>query len=117
MNPGIPTLSDRRARIGSVLTISADQPRVRLLRRHPLARETAAASVADAVAGMAVLHATDPATVYLSALVRVPSATLADMSAALYDQRSVVKLIAMRRTMFVTPTHFVPVVHSAAGLA
>jgi hypothetical protein len=100
-----------------VLTISADQRRVRLLRRHHLARETAAASVADAVAGMAVLHATDPATVYLSALVRVPSATLADVSAALYDDRSVVKLIAMRRTMFVTPTDFVPVVHSAAGLA
>ncbi|TDC56727.1 winged helix DNA-binding domain-containing protein [Jiangella ureilytica] len=66
---------------------------------------------------MVVLHATDPASVYLSALARVPAATLGDVSAALYDDRSVVKLIAMRRTMFVAPADFVPVVHSAAGLA
>ncbi|PZF81363.1 winged helix DNA-binding domain-containing protein, partial [Jiangella anatolica] len=99
-----------------MLTISAEQRRRRLLRRHHLAAETPAGSVAGAVAGMVVLHATDPATVYVSALVRVPEATLDDVSAALYDDRSVVKLIAMRRTMFVTPTDFVPVVHSAAGL-
>lgn len=100
-----------------MLPISADQRRLRLLRRHQLAPETAAGSVAQAVAGMVVLHATDPATVYLSALVRAPEATLDDVSAALYDDRSVVKLIAMRRTMFVVPADFVPVVHSAAGLA
>lgn len=100
-----------------MLTISPGQRRLRLLRRHHLARETPAGSVAGAAAGMVVLHATDPATVYVSALVRVPEATLGDVSAALYDDRSVVKLIAMRRTMFVTPTAFAPVVHRAAGLA
>ncbi|MBB5787054.1 DNA glycosylase AlkZ-like family protein [Jiangella mangrovi] len=100
-----------------MLTISPEQRRLRLLRRHRLAREAQAATVAQAVAGMVVLHATDQASVYLSALARVPTATLDDVSAALYEDRSVVKLIAMRRTMFVTPADFVPVVHSAAGLA
>lgn len=96
--------------------ISADQRRTRLMRRHRLARETQAASVVDAATAVVVLHATDQATVYMSALARCPGAKLNDLSAALYDDRTLVKMIGMRRTMFVAPTDFVPVVHSAAGL-
>lgn len=86
------------------------------MRRHALAPEAAAATVDEAVARVVVLHATDPASVYLSALARCPSASLGDVSAALYEQRSVVKMLGMRRTMFVVPTGLAPAVHSGAGV-
>jgi hypothetical protein len=87
------------------------------MRRHHLARDAAARSVTDAARGMLVLHASDPASVYLSALARCPGASLADVSAALYDDRTLVKMLGMRRTMFVVPSDWAPVVHSAASLS
>ena len=52
---------------------------------------------------MVCLHATDPATVYLSAWARVDGMTVPDMERALYQDRSLVKHLAMRRTLFVFP--------------
>lgn len=52
---------------------------------------------------MVCLHATDPATVYLSARARVEDLALADLERALYLDRSLVKHLAMRRTLFVFP--------------
>ncbi|WP_129664698.1 winged helix DNA-binding domain-containing protein [Phytoactinopolyspora endophytica] len=99
-----------------MLSVSAEQRRARLVRRHGLAPESAASSVVEATSGVVVLHATDPATVYLSALARCPDASLADVAAAMYDDRSLVKIIGMRRTMFVAPTEFAPIVHSGTGV-
>lgn len=62
------------------------------------------------------LHATDPATVYLSVLARCPSLTLDDVGPELYAERRLVRLMAMRRTLFVVPAELVPVVHAAASL-
>lgn len=59
------------------------------------------------------LHATDPATVFLSARARVPGLTVADVEAALYDDRTVLRHLGMRRTLFVLPTTLVPVVQAA----
>ncbi len=50
---------------------------------------------------MAVLHATEPATVYLSCWARGRSLEVADVDRALYDDRRLVKQLAMRRTLFV----------------
>ena len=52
---------------------------------------------------MVCLHATDPATVYLSAWARVGAMTVSDLERALYVDRSLVKHLAMRRTLFVFP--------------
>jgi hypothetical protein len=52
---------------------------------------------------MVCLHGTDPVTVYLSALARVESMTTPDLERALYVDRSLVKHLAMRRTLFVFP--------------
>ena len=52
---------------------------------------------------MVCLHATDPATVYLSAWARVDDMTVSDLDDALYVDRSLVKHLAMRRTLFVFP--------------
>ena len=52
---------------------------------------------------MVCLHGTDPATVYLSAWARVDGMTVTDLDDALYVDRSLVKHLAMRRTLFVFP--------------
>ena len=54
---------------------------------------------------MVCLHATDPATVYLSAWARVDGLRVDDMDRALYVDRTLVKHLAMRRTLFVFPRH------------
>jgi hypothetical protein len=52
---------------------------------------------------MVCLHGTDPATVYLSAWARVDGMTVNDLEHSLYVERSLVKHLAMRRTLFVFP--------------
>ncbi len=52
---------------------------------------------------MTVLHATEPATVYLSCWARIASVAVEDVDRALYIDRSIVKQLAMRRTLFVFP--------------
>jgi hypothetical protein len=66
---------------------------------------------------MVALHATDPATVYLSALARCPGIKIDDVARELYERRTLVRNIAMRRTMFVMTLDVAPVVHHAASLA
>ena len=61
---------------------------------------------------MVGLHATSPSTVYLSTWARVPGFVPVDMDRALYDDRSLVRQLAMRRTMFVMPT---PTLRDAVG--
>ena len=50
---------------------------------------------------MVCLHGTDPSTIYLSAWARVQGMTVADLDRALYEERSLIKHLAMRRTLFV----------------
>lgn len=57
-------------------------------------------SVAAAMVG---LHSSDPATVYLSLQARLPRFEHSDLEKALYDDRSLLRLLGMRRTMFVVP--------------
>ena len=52
---------------------------------------------------MVCLHGTDPSTIYLSAWARVQGMTVADLDRALYEERSLIKHLAMRRTLFVFP--------------
>ncbi|MGW5717941.1 winged helix DNA-binding domain-containing protein [Amycolatopsis sp. NPDC003865] len=81
-------------------TISSSQRRARLGVRHHLAAP--AATVADAVAGVVALHATDPATVHLSASARLASPGVSLVEQALYTDRTLLRLLGMRRTVFVT---------------
>ena len=52
---------------------------------------------------MVCLHGTDPATVHLSAWARVEDLAVTDVERALHVDRSLVKHLAMRRTLFVFP--------------
>ena len=93
-----------------ILTVSAAQRRARLMARHRLARP--AGSVVGAVESMIALHATDPVTVYLSAWARTGCAA-SDVDEAVYSERALVRMLGMRRTMFVVPAGLVPVVQAA----
>lgn len=97
-------------------SISVAERRRRLQRRHALAPGHAAATPLDAAHSVLVLHASDPATVYLSVLARCPDATLHDIADALYTERHLVRMMAMRRTLFAVPSELVPAVHHASAL-
>lgn len=79
--------------------------RRRLAIRHHLAPGLKTNDVAQVAADLVGIHATDPASVYLGALARVTMLTHDDIASALYDDRSVLKILGMRRTMFVVPRH------------
>lgn len=64
---------------------------------------------------MVCLHGTDPATIYLSARARTEEFTTADLDRALYDARTLVKQMAMRRTLFVVPQELAGAVQSGAS--
>jgi hypothetical protein len=86
-----------------VRTIYVAERRARLARRHQLAAGHRANDVVEAAESMVCLHATDPSTVYLSAWARVDGMAVQDMERALYVDRSLVKHLAMRRTLFIFP--------------
>jgi Winged helix DNA-binding domain len=95
--------------------VSDDERRARLAVRHALAPAFQVDSAEAATRAMAVLHATEPATVYLSCWARVESLKVADVDRALYDDRSLVKQLAMRRTLFVFPRDLLGAVWPSAS--
>lgn len=83
--------------------------------RHALAPAFRADSPEAATRAMTVLHATEPATVYLSCRARVDGLEVADVDRALYADRSLVKQLAMRRTLFVFPRELLPAAWPSAS--
>jgi winged helix DNA-binding protein len=63
------------------------------------------------------LHATDAVTVFLSIRARSDDVAPKDVERALYDERSIVRMLAMRRTLWGVPRELVPVVFAAATQA
>lgn len=64
---------------------------------------------------MVALHATEPASVYLSVAARSPGAGVADIDRALYADRTLVKQLAMRRTLFAFPRDLLPAAWGSAS--
>lgn len=72
----------------------------------------------DVVRRLVALHATDPATVYLSVAARLaePAGAVIGLDEALYGERpTLARMLAMRRTMFVVARDEAPRVYAAAG--
>ena len=63
------------------------------------------------------LHATDPASVFLAARARLADPSTATIEDALYEQRTLVRMLGMRRTMFVVPTELAAVVQASSTRA
>jgi hypothetical protein len=97
--------------------IGAEERRARLVRRHRLVPAHRAADVVDAARSVVVLHSSDPATVFLSAWARTRGFEPVQLEDALYEERTLVRMLGMRRTLFVVPRHLVPVVDAAASRA
>jgi hypothetical protein len=96
-----------------VFTVAERQ--ARLARRHFLTVEAAAEPITEITARLVGLHATDPATPYLSLWARVPGFTIADLDTELYQRRALVKHLAMRRTLWVVRTSDMPCIQAGAS--
>ncbi len=105
----------RRADVADpVRRVSDDERRARIGVRHALAtahRRTTVDGVAEA---MTVLHATDPATIHLACWARMPQVTVADVDRALDVERTLVRQLSMRQTLFATPRDLLPAVWGSA---
>jgi hypothetical protein len=95
--------------------VSDDERRARLAIRHALAPAHRAASPEAATRALTALHSTEPATVYLTLRARVDALRLTAVDRALYTDRTLVKQLAMRRTLFVFPRDLLPAVWPSAS--
>ncbi|MDT5359527.1 MAG: hypothetical protein QOC69_1289, partial [Mycobacterium sp.] len=96
-------------------SFTVDERRARLARRHLLTAAPATGSIAEVTSQLVGLHATDPATPYLSLWARMPGFQVGDLDGALYQDRSVVKHLAMRRTLWVLTIGDLTAVQAAAS--
>ena len=92
------------------LKVSVAARRGRLVERQLLGAPVA--TVSQVAQSLVALHATDPVTVYLSARARSRCA-VEDVDTALYQERAVVRMLGMRRTVFVVPAGLADVVQAA----
>ncbi len=94
--------------------IEITERRARLVRRHRLAPADRATDPLTVARSLVCLHATDAVSVFLSIQARSDGLAPADVERALYDERSLVRMLAMRRTLWAVPRELVPVVFAAA---
>ena len=93
--------------------ITVAERRARLAVRHRLAPAARAADPDEAVRAMVVLHSTDASSVFLSTRARTAAFVPADLERALYEERTLVRMLGMRRTLWVVPRELAPVVDAA----
>ena len=95
--------------------VTEAERRARMARRHGLAPGHGYDDVATATRAMTALHATEAATVHLALHARVDGLTVGDVERALYEERSLVKQLAMRRTLWALPRDLLPAVWGSAA--
>jgi len=100
--------------VAAARTIGDEERRARLARRHGLAPEHRFDDVAQVAEAVVALHATDPASVFVSARARIAAPSVAAIEAALYEQRTLVRLLGMRRTVFVVPAALAGIVQASS---
>ena len=87
--------------------------------RHRLAPAHRAGTPVEVARSLVALRSTDPASVPLAVAARTTGAgaPVAAVDAALYDDRSIVRVMGMRRTIWVVPAELAPVAAAACGRA
>lgn len=88
--------------------------RARLAVRHGLHPDHRASDPVTAAEAVVCLHATEAATVHLAVGARTTGIAPVDVERSLYEDRSLVKQLAMRRTLFAFPRDLLP---AALGVA
>lgn len=95
--------------------IGVAERRARLGLRHHLVRPTTSA---ERVAGdLAGLHSSDPPTPFVSSWARVKAFAPEELEDGLYVRRTLLRMIGMRRTLFVVPLELAAVVDAACTKA
>ena len=97
--------------------ISVQGRRARLGWRHRLAGGTQASDPVAAAGSLVAVHSTDPSSVYLTLLARMAGGGIADVERALYEDKTLIRLLGMRRTVFVTTLDIAPVIQAACSRA
>jgi hypothetical protein len=95
--------------------VTDEERRARLAVRHAIAPGHRVDGPEAATRAVAVLHATEPATVFLSCWARVDDLRMTDVEQALYTDKTLVKQLAMRRTLFTFPRDLLPAAWPSAS--
>ena len=95
--------------------IDTAERRRRIAVRHHLAPACRGSEVATVAGELVGLHATDPTSVYIGAFARVAGVTPDDLARALYEERTLLKVVGMRRTMFATTADIAGVINAATA--
>jgi hypothetical protein len=97
--------------------IGTEERRARLARRHHLAPPARAAGVVEVARDLVALHGTDPSSVFLAAWARMRAPVVSEIERALYQERALVRMLGMRRTVFVVPVELAAVVQASCTRA
>ena len=81
--------------------VNSRERRARLAIRHRLLPDRRTDDVVAIADDLVALHSSDPTTVYLSALVRMQHPSIEAIDTALYEDRTLIRHHAMRRTIWV----------------
>ncbi len=92
---------------------TVEERRARLAIRHHLAPPARSKNVVEVARDLVALHATDPSSVFLAAWARLRDPKVSAIEKALYEDRSLIRMLGMRRTMFVVADDLAPVVQAA----
>lgn len=98
-----------------VRRVDIAERRARLVERH--GHRKTLDNVVEAAEAVLALHSSDPATVFLSCWARVAGFEPEDLEEALYHDKTLLRVLGMRRTMWVVPTDLVRFVHASSTAA
>jgi hypothetical protein len=95
--------------------------RARLALRHRLAPGSQPAArpsgPAEVAASLVAVHGTDPSSAYLGILARLADGDVADVDRALYQDRTLIRLLGMRRTVFLATLDNAALIQAACSRA
>jgi len=97
--------------------IGVPERRARLGWRHRLAGGAQAGDPVGVARSLVAVHSTDPSSVYLSLLARMTDGGIAAVQRSLYEDKTLIRLLGMRRTVFVTTLDIAPVIQAACSRA
>ena len=89
--------------------------RARLGVRHRLAPGAAASDPVEVARALVAVHGTDPSSVYLGLLARMAGGGIESVEQALYRDRTLIRLLGMRRTVFVAPLDTAALIQAACS--
>ena len=95
--------------------VGVEERRARLASRHHLAPAARSDDLVAIAGDLVGLHASDPASVYLGAAARMREPAVETVQDALYEARTLVRILGMRRTMFVLPLELAAIVQAACA--